>query len=45
MQEATGFPLSFEGEVPETRPPTLQELRLIRDVIDPNGLRDIEVKP
>ena len=45
VQEATGFPLSFHAGVPETRTPTLEELRLIRDVIDPNGLRDIEVKP
>jgi acyl CoA:acetate/3-ketoacid CoA transferase beta subunit len=44
VQEATGFPLSFEGEVSETRLPTLEELRLIRDVIDPDALRDIEVK-
>jgi acyl CoA:acetate/3-ketoacid CoA transferase beta subunit len=44
VQEATGFPLVFKGDVPETRTPTLEELRLIRDVIDPNALRDMEVK-
>ncbi len=44
VQEATGFPLSFEGEVPETRPPSLEELRLIREVIDPQSLRELEVK-
>lgn len=40
---ATGFELTIEGEVPESRLPTEEELRLIRDVIDPHGLRDKEV--
>jgi acyl CoA:acetate/3-ketoacid CoA transferase beta subunit len=43
VQEATGFPLVVEGEVPETRLPTDEELTLIREVIDPRGLRDREV--
>ena len=41
---ATGFPLTLPADVPETRLPTEEELSLIRDVIDPKGLRDAEVK-
>jgi acyl CoA:acetate/3-ketoacid CoA transferase beta subunit len=44
VQEATGFPLATDGGVAETRPPTDDELRLIREVIDPQALRDAEVK-
>lgn len=40
---ATGFELVIE-EVAETRLPTLDELALIRDVIDPRGLRSAEVR-
>ncbi|MFF2810913.1 CoA-transferase subunit beta [Streptomyces sp. NPDC058000] len=43
VQEATGFPLARPDEVPYTREPTAEELRLIREVIDPKGLRDREV--
>lgn len=43
IQEATGFDLVIDGEVPETRLPTEEELRLIREVIDPNNLRAKEV--
>jgi acyl CoA:acetate/3-ketoacid CoA transferase beta subunit len=39
---ATGFPLIAE-DVPETRLPTDEELRLIRKVLDPKSLRDREV--
>jgi acyl CoA:acetate/3-ketoacid CoA transferase beta subunit len=39
----TGFDLVIEGDVAQTRMPTSDELRLIRDVIDPHGLRDREV--
>ena len=40
----TGFSLVVADDVPSTRAPTDEELRLIRDVIDPSGLRDAEVK-
>ena len=40
---ATGFELAIDGEVPETRAPTASELMLIREVIDPNSLREQEV--
>ncbi|MFY9588455.1 MAG: CoA-transferase [Actinomycetota bacterium] len=44
VQEATGFDLATSGEVGETRLPTDDELRLIREVLDPGSLRDKEVK-
>lgn len=40
---ATGFDLVVPADVGETRLPTDEELRLIRDVIDPRNLRDKEV--
>lgn len=43
IADNTGFPLVVPDDVPETRPPTDTELRLIRDVIDPRGLRLREV--
>lgn len=41
--EKTGFELRVDGEVPRTRTPDAEELRLIREVLDPEGLRDREV--
>ncbi len=43
VRAATGFELTVADEVPETRLPTDEELALIRNVIDPRGLRDKEV--
>lgn len=40
---ATGFALTIPGEVPRTREPGAAELRLIREVLDPEGLREREV--
>lgn len=40
---ATGFDLVIPAEVPVTREPTAEELRLIREVIDPKGTRYREV--
>jgi acyl CoA:acetate/3-ketoacid CoA transferase beta subunit len=40
---ATGFDLVIPDEVPESRLPTPEELHLIREVIDPNSLREAEV--
>jgi acyl CoA:acetate/3-ketoacid CoA transferase beta subunit len=40
---ATGFELSVSGDVPPTRTPTDEELRLLRGFLDPKGLRDREV--
>ncbi|MER6632179.1 CoA-transferase [Streptomyces sp. NPDC000987] len=41
---ATGFSLVVPDEVPFTREPTAGELRLIREVVDPAGARDREVR-
>ncbi|MEU9334754.1 CoA-transferase [Streptomyces sp. NPDC048290] len=40
---ATGFALTIPDEVPYTRDPTAEELRLIRAVIDPANTREREV--
>jgi acyl CoA:acetate/3-ketoacid CoA transferase beta subunit len=42
---ASGCDIHRDGEVPETRLPTLEELVLIREVLDPRGFRDREVPP
>jgi hypothetical protein len=42
--DATGFELLVPDEVPESRLPTDEELRLIREVIDPDGLRKAEFR-
>ncbi|MGW1881840.1 CoA-transferase subunit beta [Streptomyces sp. NPDC001970] len=44
VREATGFGLVIDDDVPCTREPTAAELTLIRDVIDPDGMRDREVR-
>jgi acyl CoA:acetate/3-ketoacid CoA transferase beta subunit len=41
---ATGFAPVVPDEVPETRSPTAAELALIRDRLDPEGLRDKEIR-
>ena len=43
VREATGFELTVPDEVPATREPTDEELRLIREVVDPAGARAREV--
>ncbi|MER5884415.1 CoA-transferase [Streptomyces sp. NPDC001941] len=40
---ATGFDLVVGDDVPHTREPTAEELRLIREEIDPRGQREREV--
>jgi acyl CoA:acetate/3-ketoacid CoA transferase beta subunit len=42
--ENTGFELVIEGEIPETRAPSDEELHIIRDVLDPEGLINKEVR-
>ncbi|MGW0531324.1 CoA-transferase subunit beta [Streptomyces sp. NPDC003032] len=44
VREATGFALSVPDDVPHTREPTDEELRLIREVVDPRSLREREVR-
>ncbi|MFJ9647839.1 CoA-transferase subunit beta [Streptomyces sp. NPDC101206] len=44
VRAATGFALAVPEGVPYTRRPTGEELRLIRDVLDPQGRREREVR-
>jgi hypothetical protein len=44
VAEATGFPLVVPEDVAESRLPTDEELRLVREVLDPSSLRRSEVK-
>ncbi|UQI46658.1 CoA-transferase [Streptomyces sp. HU2014] len=44
LRAATGFPLDVPAGVPRTRAPNAEELRLIRDVLDPDALREREVR-
>jgi len=41
---ATGFELAIPDDVPPTRLPTAEELDLLRNVLDPSGMRDREVQ-
>jgi len=43
VREATGFELVVPDDVPETRAPTDEDLRILREVLDPQGMRDREV--
>lgn len=45
VREATGFELDVPDDVPTTREPTAEELVLVREVLDPRGLRLKEVAP
>jgi acyl CoA:acetate/3-ketoacid CoA transferase beta subunit len=40
---ATGFALAIDADVPQTREPTADELRVLREILDPSALRDREV--
>lgn len=42
VQEKTGFEVHGAGEIPVTPAPTEEELRIIREVIDPHGMRRLE---
>jgi len=45
VREATGFELLMpEGTVPETRPPSQEQVRLIRERIDPDNMRRREFR-
>lgn len=45
VRAASGCEIHVEGEVSETRVPTMEEIVLIREVLDPKSLRDREVPP
>jgi glutaconate CoA-transferase subunit B len=42
VQQRTGFQLELAPDLSETVPPTEEELRLLREVIDPLGVRRLE---
>jgi acyl CoA:acetate/3-ketoacid CoA transferase beta subunit len=42
IQRKTGFPLMVSDEIAETVPPNADELRLLREFIDPLGVRKLE---
>ncbi len=42
VQAKTGFPLEIADDLKETMPPTEEEVRLLREEIDPLGLRKLE---
>jgi acyl CoA:acetate/3-ketoacid CoA transferase beta subunit len=43
VRQSTGFELDIPADVPTTREPTTEELIVIREVLDPKGLRFKEV--
>lgn len=43
IQARTGFDLIIAGDITETLPPSIQELRLLREEIDPMGIRRLEM--
>lgn len=43
IQKKTGFPLDISPDVCETPPPTPEEVRLLREQIDPLGVRKLEM--
>ncbi|MFN2240972.1 MAG: hypothetical protein ACK2U2_01710, partial [Anaerolineae bacterium] len=42
IRKKTGFPLDVAPDVHETAPPTGEEIRLLREEIDPLGIRDLD---
>jgi len=44
VRENTSFDVHGLDDAKETRPPTDDELRLIRETIDPKALRDKEIR-
>jgi glutaconate CoA-transferase subunit B len=44
VQAQTGFRLLIPEEIPPTEPPTVEEIRWLREVIDPRGMRKLEFR-
>lgn len=42
IRKKTGFPLDVAPDLAETAPPTREEVRLLREEIDPLGIRELE---
>ena len=43
VKRSTGFELVIPDEVKKTKPPTVEELKLLREKVDPLGIRKLEV--
>ena len=43
IKAKTGFPVSIPDQRSETKPPSTEELNLLRQVIDPLGIRRLEL--
>lgn len=43
VQERTGFTVTVDSDTGRTPPPAAEELRLLREEVDPHGLRDLEL--
>ncbi len=43
IRAKTGFPLEIASDVRDTEPPSVEEVRLLREVIDPLGVRRLEL--
>ena len=42
VQTKTGFPLEVSTSLEDTAPPTMEDVRLLREEIDPLGIRRLE---
>jgi acyl CoA:acetate/3-ketoacid CoA transferase beta subunit len=45
VRASCGFALAIESDVPQTQAPTAEQLELIRNEVDPSGIRDLEMVP
>ena len=43
VKEATGFDLLIDKDLTETKPPTVKEIKLLREKVDPLSIRKLEV--
>ncbi|MHA1723406.1 MAG: CoA-transferase [Promethearchaeota archaeon] len=43
VKESTGFELIIPEKIEETRPPTLKEIQILREKVDPLGIRKLEI--
>lgn len=45
VRNNTSFPLIIPKKIPETEKPTIEQIKLIRDKIDPMNMRDLDIRP
>jgi acyl CoA:acetate/3-ketoacid CoA transferase beta subunit len=43
IKESTGFDLIIPNNINETKPPTITEIKKLREIVDPLGIRKLEV--